>query len=84
MIAGRRVTIWLLLAIFAAQLTAQTPDARTGRRRGYSVFFLIDTNDKPEGHGGRDEKIWAAEFIEAVDYWTGKVRYEQRANHLRA
>lgn len=76
MIAGRRVTIWLLPAIFAAQLSAQTPDTQTGRRKGDSVFFLIDTNDEPEGHGGRDDKIWVAEFIEAVDYRTGKVRWK--------
>jgi alcohol dehydrogenase (cytochrome c) len=61
----------------------QTPtfDPDTGlfylhAEKGYSVFFLTDTNDKPEGYGGRDDKVWAAEFIEAVDYRTGKVRWK--------
>jgi alcohol dehydrogenase (cytochrome c) len=44
--------------------------------RSYSVFFLTDTGEKPEGYGGRDDKIWAEEFIEAIDYKTGKVRWK--------
>ena len=43
--------------------------------QGYSVFFLTDTNAKPEGWGGRDDKLWAREFIEAIDYKTGKIRW---------
>jgi alcohol dehydrogenase (cytochrome c) len=36
---------------------------------------LTDTDPKPEGYGGRDDKVWAAEFIEAIDYKTGKIRW---------
>ncbi len=43
--------------------------------KSYSVFFLTDTDAKPEGYGGRDDKIWAKEFIEAIDYQTGRVRW---------
>jgi acido-empty-quinoprotein group A len=43
--------------------------------RSYSVFFLTDTGEKPEGYGGRDDKIWAEEFIQALDYKSGKVRW---------
>ena len=60
----------------------QTPtfDPETGlfylhAEKGYSVFFLTDTGDKPEGYGGRDDKVWASEFIEAIDYRTAKVRW---------
>jgi alcohol dehydrogenase (cytochrome c) len=44
--------------------------------RSFSVFFLTDTGPKPEGYGGRDDKIWAEEFIQAMDYRTGKVRWK--------
>jgi outer membrane protein assembly factor BamB len=44
--------------------------------QGYSVFFLTDTDAKPEGYGGRDDKVWANEFIEAIDYRTGKTRWK--------
>lgn len=37
--------------------------------------MLTDTGSKPEGYGGRDDKIWAEEFIEAIDYKTGKIRW---------
>ena len=30
---------------------------------------------KPEGWGGGDDKLWAREFIEAIDYKTGKFRW---------
>jgi acido-empty-quinoprotein group A len=43
--------------------------------KSYSVFFLTDTDPKPEGYGGRDDKVWAAEYIEAIDYKTGKIRW---------
>jgi alcohol dehydrogenase (cytochrome c) len=60
----------------------QTPsfDPDTGlfylhAEQGYSVFFLSDESAKPEGFAGRDDKIWAKEFIEAIDYKTGKIRW---------
>jgi alcohol dehydrogenase (cytochrome c) len=60
----------------------QTPafDPKTGlfylhAENSYSVFFLTDTDPKPEGYGGRDDKVWAAEFVEAIDYKTCKIRW---------
>jgi acido-empty-quinoprotein group A len=44
--------------------------------RSYSVFFLTDTSAKPEGYGGRDDKIWAEEFLQAIDYQTGEIRWK--------
>lgn len=39
----------------------------------YSVFYLTDTDETPEGYGGRDEDIWSRQILQAIDYKTGKV-----------
>lgn len=41
----------------------------------YSVFYLTDTSDRPEGYGGRDERVWAQSVLTAIDYQTGKIRW---------
>ncbi len=41
----------------------------------YSVYYLTDTTDKPEGYGGRDAGVWSQSSLEAIDYQTGKVRW---------
>ena len=42
----------------------------------YSVFYLTDTSQRPEGYGGRDERVWAAAQLTAIDYQTGKIRWK--------
>jgi len=42
----------------------------------FSVFYLTDTGDKPEGFGGRDAGVWSQSGLKAIDYQTGKVRWE--------
>jgi alcohol dehydrogenase (cytochrome c) len=44
----------------------------------YSVYYLTDTSGHPEGYGGRDAAVWSAAGLEALDYQTGKVRW----NHM--
>lgn len=43
--------------------------------QSYSVFYLTDTDDRPEGYGGRDSGVWAQCALKAIDYQTGKVRW---------
>jgi alcohol dehydrogenase (cytochrome c) len=43
--------------------------------QSYSVYYLTDTDEKPEGYGGRDANIWAQGSVRAIDYKTGKVRW---------
>jgi len=50
----------------------------------YSLFYLTDTEDKPEGYGGRDSGVWSKVALKAIDYKTGQIRwsheYIERAN----
>ena len=41
----------------------------------YSLFYLTDTEDKPEGYGGRDSGLWSKTALKAIDYRTGQVRW---------
>ncbi|WP_180539033.1 acido-empty-quinoprotein group A [Nevskia soli] len=44
-------------------------------RRLWSLFYMT-ADGKPEGWAGRDRNLWATSFIAAIDYMTGKVRWE--------
>ncbi len=46
--------------------------------QSYSVYYLTDTSEKPEGYGGRDEGVWSQGALEAIDYKTGKPRWTHR------
>jgi alcohol dehydrogenase (cytochrome c) len=41
----------------------------------YSIYYLTDTDDRPEGYGGRDSGVWSQSSLKAIDYQTGKVRW---------
>jgi acido-empty-quinoprotein group A len=41
----------------------------------YSVFYLTDTDDKPEGYGGRDSGVFSKRALKAIDYQSGKTRW---------
>ena len=43
--------------------------------QSYSVYYLTDTDKKPEGYGGRENGVWAQSSLKAIDYRTGKVRW---------
>src|SRR5947209_952160 len=43
--------------------------------QSYSVFYLTDTSERPEGFGGRDNGVWSQSALKAIDYKTGKVRW---------
>lgn len=42
----------------------------------YSLFYLTDTDAKPEGYGGRDAGLWSKTVLKAIDYKTGNVKWE--------
>ncbi|MBV9759972.1 MAG: acido-empty-quinoprotein group A [Acidobacteriaceae bacterium] len=43
--------------------------------RGYSLAYLTDTEDKPEGYGGGGRSLWVQSMLEAIDYQSGEVRW---------
>jgi alcohol dehydrogenase (cytochrome c) len=43
--------------------------------RGYSLAYLTDTEDKPEGYGGNGRALWAKSILEAIDYRSGEIRW---------
>jgi acido-empty-quinoprotein group A len=43
--------------------------------QSYSVYYLTDTDDRPEGYGGRDSGVWSQSILKAIDYKTGKIRW---------
>jgi alcohol dehydrogenase (cytochrome c) len=46
--------------------------------RAYSVYYIYDDEDKPEGWGGNDQGGWAESMLQAVDYKTGKIRWSHK------
>ena len=46
--------------------------------RNYSVYYIYDPSDNPQGWGGTDRGGWAESMLQAIDYETGKVRWSHR------
>jgi alcohol dehydrogenase (cytochrome c) len=46
--------------------------------RAYSVFYLYDPYENPQGWGGTDRGGWSESMIQAVDYKTGKVKWSHK------
>jgi alcohol dehydrogenase (cytochrome c) len=44
----------------------------------YSVYYIYDNEEKPEGWGGNDRGGWSESMLKAIDYKTGKVRWGHR------
>lgn len=44
----------------------------------YSVYYLFDTDEKPEGWGGNDRGGWGEAMLEAIDYRTGKIKWSHK------
>jgi alcohol dehydrogenase (cytochrome c) len=43
--------------------------------RGYSLVYLTDTDERPEGYGGSARSLWSEHVLEAIDYKTGNVAW---------
>ena len=41
----------------------------------YSIYYLTDTDPKPEGYGGRENAVFTKSSLKAIDYKTGNVRW---------
>ena len=41
----------------------------------YSVYYIFDDNPKPEGWAGNDRGGWSQAALRAIDYKTGKIRW---------
>ena len=48
------------------------------RRDAYSVYYIYDDDDKPEGWGGNDRGGYAESMLQAIDYKTGKIRWSHK------
>ena len=46
--------------------------------RAWSVYYLYDDGDKPEGWGGNDRSGFSEAMLQAIDYQTGKVRWSHK------
>lgn len=40
-----------------------------------SIYYLTDTDSRPEGYGGRAEDLWTQHVLKAIDPLTGKIRW---------
>jgi alcohol dehydrogenase (cytochrome c) len=43
--------------------------------RGYSLTYLTDTSERPEGYGGSGRGLWSQHVLEALDFRTGEVKW---------
>lgn len=46
--------------------------------RAFSVYYLYDPSDNPQGWGGTDRGGYSESMIQAIDYRTGKVRWTHK------
>ena len=44
----------------------------------YSIYYIYDDEDKPEGWGGNDKGGFTESMLEAIDYKTGKIRWSHK------
>jgi alcohol dehydrogenase (cytochrome c) len=43
--------------------------------QGYSLAYLTDTDERPEGYGGNGRNLWSQSVLKAIDYKTGETRW---------
>jgi len=43
--------------------------------RAFSVYYIYDPSDNPQGWGGTDRGGWSESMLQAIDYKTGKIRW---------
>ena len=46
--------------------------------RAFSIYYIFDTDQKPEGWGGNDQGGWSEAMLQALDYKTGKVQWSHK------
>ena len=43
--------------------------------KGYSVTYLTDTDERPEGYGGSGRGLWSQHALEAINWKTGEIAW---------
>jgi alcohol dehydrogenase (cytochrome c) len=43
--------------------------------RAFSVYYIYDPSDNPQGWGGTDRGGWSESMLQAIDYKTGTIRW---------
>ncbi len=46
--------------------------------RAFSIYYLYDLDDNPQGWGGTDQGGYSEAMLQAVDYKTGKIRWSHK------
>ena len=46
--------------------------------RAYSVYYIYDPTENPQGWGGTDRGGWSEAMLQAIDYKTGKIRWTHK------
>ncbi len=46
--------------------------------RAFSVYYIFDPDDNPQGWGGTDRGGWSEAMLQAIDYKTGKIRWSHK------
>jgi alcohol dehydrogenase (cytochrome c) len=59
-------------------LSPQTGLFYVSTNRAYSVYYIYDPGDNPQGWGGTDRGGWSESMLQAIDYRTGKVRWSHK------
>ncbi len=52
--------------------------------RAFSVYYIYDDDDKPEGWGGNDRGGCSECMLQAIDYKTGQIRWSHKWEGVRA
>ena len=56
--------------------SARRPGCSTSTpTRAFSVYYIYDPSDNPEGWGGTDRGGYSESMLQAIDYKTGKIRW---------
>jgi acido-empty-quinoprotein group A len=50
--------------------------------KGYSVGYLYDTSDKPQGYSGGSAGLWQQAELQAIDVRTGAIKWAHEYNDL--
>ena len=46
--------------------------------RAFSIYYIYDDYEKPEGWGGNDQGGWGESMLQAINYKTGKLAWSHR------
>jgi alcohol dehydrogenase (cytochrome c) len=46
--------------------------------RAFSVYYIYDPDENPQGWGGTDRGGYSEQMLQAIDYKTGKIRWSHR------